>query len=90
VTWTFGFAEIGTVGLFSPFVHVVLSLVPKVSAATYLRSIQDLLWQLGACFLVDLQVLAAWLIDMFVLPLGLPLVFLAWYFLFHRLLRMIG
>jgi hypothetical protein len=77
VTWTFGFVEIGTAGFFSSFVHAVLSPVPNISAAAYLRSIRDLLWQLGACFLVDLEVLAAWLIDMLVLPLGLPLAFLA-------------
>jgi hypothetical protein len=77
VNWIFGFAEIGIVGFFSPSARAVLSSVPKVSVLAYLRSILELLWHLGACFLVGLQVLAAWLTGMLALPLGLLLAFLA-------------
>jgi hypothetical protein len=78
VTWIFGFAEIGIVGVFSPFVvRAVIYPASKVSATAYLQSTRGPLWQLGACFLVDPQALVVWLIDMLVLPLELPLAFLA-------------
>jgi hypothetical protein len=71
----FGFARIGTFGFSFPDPRNMLTSFSKSAALTYLPLTQDFIWLLDACAPVDLQVLATWLIDMLVLPLGLLLVF---------------
>jgi hypothetical protein len=71
----FGFARTGTFGFSFPDPRNMSTSFLRSAALTYLPQTQDFLWLLDACAPVDLRVLAAWLIDMLVLPLGLLLVF---------------
>jgi hypothetical protein len=76
MNWFFGFAEIGILGFSSPYARNV----PNFSLSTYILTnfplAQGFSWLLDACVPADLLVLAAWLIDMLVLPLRLLLAFL--------------